>query len=271
MGLNSTDKKLLLAIIWFTLGWGKSANAIPLKSLRAFAKVSEKALYASRKRLIALKLIRVREQLPACDTRGKRRQGHTEYSVLLRSRPYERLDYKLVEAVAPQLRGPEVALWLVVMRKQGHRAFWFAPLTQLEELTGYRPTAVKDARNSLLQYGLIDGYRGFGDWPSVAGYRSLATPIQADDSRQWADVYYHDLWYHLEEQQREFTDSSIRPRLSANEVAFLSNVYEQAPRDFLAATGSITCHLAETGQLHLYERKLMALANKLHYLSRDRK
>ena len=92
MGLNSTDKKLLLAIIWFTLGWRKSANAIPLKSLRAFAKVSEKALYASRKRLIALKLIRVREQLPACDTRGKRRQGHTEYSVLLRSRPYERLE-----------------------------------------------------------------------------------------------------------------------------------------------------------------------------------
>ena len=264
-GLNSTDKKLLFAIIWFTLGWRKPTNTIPAKLLREFANVSEKAFYTSRRRLIASELIRIQEQLPAFDTRGNRRQGHTAYSMLLRPKPYEELGYDLLETFAPQLNGPQLVLWLVITRNERNGAFWFATLTQLEALTGYKRTAIKEARNVLLEGGLIDGYRGFRDLPVVAGYRSLASPIEVE-SRRWADLPCSDLWYHLQKQQFRYTDISIRPfiespHFSANEVAFLHNVYEQSPRDFLAASASLTCRLAETGQLHLYERRLMALAN----------
>ena len=268
MGLNSTDKKLLLAIIWFTLGWGKPTNAIALKSLRAFANISEKALYTSRKRLVALKLISVREQLPVRDTLGTRRQGHTDYTVLLARRPYEAVDYELVEAVAPELSGPELILLLVIMRKQSNGGFWFATVSQLSLLAGYSPTAIKNARNSLLLDGLIDGCRGLHDSPIVAGYRCPSSPSHAD-SYTWADLPHSDLWSHLREQLLKHTDSYLTPHLSGKEAAFLNNVYEQSPGDLLAATDSLTCRLAERGQLYLYKRKLMALANKLHCRSWD--
>lgn len=268
--LNSTDKKLLFAIIWFTLGWRKPTNTIPAKLLREFAHVSEKAFYTSRRRLIAFELIRIQEQLPAFDTRGNRRQGHTAYSMLLRPKPYEELDYVLLETVAPQLSGPQLVLWLVIMRNERNGAFWFATVSQLSALTGYRPTAIKEARNVLLEGGLIEGRRGFPESPIVAGYRSLASPIEVE-SRRWADLPWNNLWYYLQKQQVKYADISIRPHFSANQMAFLHNVYEQSPRDFLAATASITCRLAETGQLNLYERRLMALANDFNRRARGGK
>ena len=177
------------------------------KTSAEFANVSEKAFYTSRRRLIASELIRIQEQLPAFDTRGNRRQGHTAYSMLLRPKPYEELGYDLLETFAPQLNGPQLVLWLVITRNERNGAFWFATLTQLEALTGYKRTAIKEARNVLLEGGLIDGYRGFRDLPVVAGYRSLASPIEVE-SRRWADLPCSDLWYHLQKQQFRYTDIS---------------------------------------------------------------
>lgn len=255
---------MLFAIIWFTLGWRKPTNVIPLKSLRKFANLSEKALYEARKRLVALKLIRIREQTPTRDTHGTTRQGHTEYTVLLEPKPYEPLPYDLVETFAPQLSGPELVLWLVVIRQEINDLPWFAGIPKLTELTGYKATVIKDARNSLLMRGLIGGYRGFREAPTVAGYWTLIPPVRPDPHRRWAALPYLDLWYRLHEQQLSHTDSSTSLRLTPKEAAFLSNVYVQSPNAFLSAADSVICRLANEGRVHDYKSDLMGLANKLN-------
>jgi hypothetical protein len=191
------------------------------------------------------------------------RQSYTEHTVLLAPKPYEPLPYDLVETFAPGLSGPELTLWLVIMRKQKCRGFWSATLPQLQALTGYGPTAIKKARNVLLQRRLIDGQRGLNDPLSIAGYRS-SPPPSCMQPCEWKDLGSSCLWIFLEEQQLKHTGRVIPPSLSPNESAFLNNVFDQLGDDFLAATDRLTSRLADHGQLHLYERKLMALANELH-------
>lgn len=261
--LKSTDRKLLFAIIWFTLGWGTPTKTVPRKSLRKFAKISEKTFYESRKRLVASRLISIQEQRPTQRSDGTTRQSHTKYTVLLAPKPYHPLPYDLVEFFAPELSGPELLLWLVIMRRQKGRDFWFATLRQLQSLTGYGPTAIKKARNTLLQRGLIEGQRGLSEPLSVAGYRS-SPPQKWMRPCDWKDLGSSYLWVYLEEQQVDHTGGAIPPNLRPNEAAFLNNVFEQLGDEFLAATDRLMSRLADQGRLHLYERELMALANELH-------
>ena len=182
--------------------------------------------------------------------------------MMLKPKPYVKIPYDLAETFAPQLSGPELLLWLVILRKGDNGAFWFATLSQLRELTGYGQTAVKKARSGLLARGLIDGCRGVSAPLAVAGYRALSSPRQVG-SRRWEYLPRNNLWDHLQKQQLRHTGSSVLPAFSSNEAAFLNNVYEQLPHDFVVAADSLTCRLSDQGRLDLYERKLLAVANNL--------